>query len=442
MNVRKKKRIHLFCVIDTHIADRETKKRFMEGPLDTRRFIEVPREDNPNLMDVYEVPTDGGVDDNLIRASLTAPPSRPPPQPRVAQKHQNIGFQTRTNVANMEDGADPSMMPSANKRATGGIPSLADDDPDELASLHKRAKEDGEMVFGYRLYDWQNGTPLDDVSFDAIKRHLHRLALHTIDPVVTFVAGVALSSGSGVDNFFANGNRKPSINLTARSMSELVHTSPFEAQFLLPLLALTVLQLFGKAAQSAPTEVKTGKVELTGGGKGGGGTGVPGSPANSNNNSFDIDLVTPKKEVKTEPAINVKIASDASPLDVIRKAQHLIGNQVQWDQHHSPLEPIGINTGALDRLRGAREFERRARLNLLAQEQLTPYDELRLLFEEMNDNSPFLHSQRWYWNSLPENSGMSLVKPEVRKAIYDTFEDIRALSEGHRQFKLWHLMTR
>ncbi len=210
-------------------------------------------------------------------------------------------------------------------------------------------------------------------------------------------------------------------------MSELVRSSTFKAEFLMPLLALAVLQLFGKAAQNAPaTELQTAKVKL---GKE--------SPYNNNNNNNNKDPM-----VKLENT-DVKISPDASPMDVIRQAQRLIGNQARWEQHHaSGMEPIGINSAALNQLRAAREYERRAAMNLLAPPQLTSFDELRLLFEEVNMNSPGIHAQRWYWNSLPENSGMSLVKPEVRKAIYDTFEDIRALSENHRRFKLWHLMTR
>ena len=231
-------------------------------------------------------------------------------------------------------------------------------------------------------------------------------------------------------------------------MSELVKSSKFKAEFLVPLLALVVLQLFGKAAQNAPvTELQTAKVKLE-----------KGSPNNNNNNNNNnpivIDLTESpgagavKKEViKTEPEIKVKISPDASPMDVVRQAQRLIGNQARWDQHHASrggggLEPIGINSEGLNQLRAAREYERMAALNRLAPPQITAFDELRILFEEVNMNSPGIHAQRWYWNSLPENSGMSLVKPEVRNAIYDTFEDIRALSENHRRFKLWHLMTR
>ena len=176
---------------------------------DTRRFIEVPRPDNPNLMEVYEINDGSGGsnrrDEDLIRASLTAPQSRPPAR---------IGAKERTNVVNMPslDDADPLTMPEnddsnnrSNRRAFKN-PVLEGDDPDG-ESLPKRAREDSEQVFGYRLYDWQNGTPLDDVSFDAIKRHLHRVALHTVDPVVSFVASVALASGSGAGNFFINGTQ-------------------------------------------------------------------------------------------------------------------------------------------------------------------------------------------------------------------------------------------
>ena len=179
----------------------------MEGPVDpTRRFIEVPRPDNPNLMDVYEINEEAaaGRDDDLIRASLTAPQSRPPGR---------IGAKARTNVVNMPsaDDADPLTPENDNNRANRRAfknPVLQGDDPDgDGENLRKRAREDSEQVFGYRLYDWQNGTPLDDVSFDAIKRHLHRLALHTVDPVVSFVAGVAFASGSGADNFFVNGTQ-------------------------------------------------------------------------------------------------------------------------------------------------------------------------------------------------------------------------------------------
>ena len=225
-------------------------------------------------------------------------------------------------------------------------------------------------------------------------------------------------------------------------MRDLVNTSGFEAQYLIPLLALAVLQLFGKAAQTAPvTELQTGKVKLQ--------PGKPEkwSPNNDNNDSVSTVETTPLTrkqlfgdDVKIEPTdVTVKIGPDASPMDVVRQAQRLIGNQAKWDQHHAmegqSVEPLGINMDALDRFRAAREFERRATV------QMTAFDELRLLFEQVQDHSPGIHAQRWYWNSLPENSGMSLVKPEVRKAIYDTFEDIRALSESHRRFKLWHLMT-
>jgi hypothetical protein len=57
----------------------------------------------------------------------------------------------------------------------------------------------------------------------------------------------------------------------------------------------------------------------------------------------------------------------------------------------------------------------------------------------LSQDAQAVATQRWLWNSLPENSGITAVAPDVKFAIEEAFENIRGIP-GKEHFKLIHLI--
>lgn len=85
------------------------------------------------------------------------------------------------------------------------------------------------------------GAPYEKFTFEHLKMQLERKARMMTNPVVKFIADIAVKTGSTLDNMLVNKDL-PLVNTRATSVQELIHGSKLSADLLIPLLAMTVLE--------------------------------------------------------------------------------------------------------------------------------------------------------------------------------------------------------
>lgn len=207
------------------------------------------------------------------------------------------------------------------------------------------------------------------------------------DPFVKFLADVAVSSGTSLNQMLAVPSI-PLVNTQATSIQTLLSTSAFPRDLMLIVLAKVLLEL-PVTLTAALKQSQTG-----GGGGGGSGAGV-----NGNNATGFVD-----------------------PNGTPQKVNAQIGDTIA--SYLASVEPVGVNPflgGGGGAGPGA-----------------NPQQVLSDALMSIQAGSNVLN---WTWSQMPEQAGMMLARPEVTSKIQSCFEEIRRLSPAHTQIQLWHLIT-
>ena len=236
------------------------------------------------------------------------------------------------------------------------------------------------------LYDYTHNGPMESFRFGDLQRALASRALATFNPIIMFVADVAVKTGTSVENMLIN-PELPLVKTDATSVRELFDGSKTPMDILMPILMIVLMETLHNHGNAAATTTATKAV----------------SPA---------DTV---KRVLSFPE---------SPY---KQTQFLIG---ELQQHRDALashgpELIGVLPGAAAAPAGANP-------------QTNVLDELLAALRRYNPTASATDEQ---WNMSPAHTGIALIKPEVVASIETAYEDIRRISAAHREFKLWHLIT-
>ena len=322
----------------------------------------------------------------------------------------------------------------------------------DYSSKEKEEEEEADPApSGYATTTTTTTTPMtaaqmyaakEVVNFEAAKRQLEARAKLMSDPMIEFVAGIAVKTGTGLSNMLMNPSL-PLVNMAATSIGDLVNGSRFPRDAIMVLLAqllveqrqllLLVSSSSGRQLASPLEELQPGtpdngatpmatptKSKSNGGGGGG----------NSNNNG-PLPFVTPgnlapPSSTGTSPTDTSSemgiFATISSAIDLIE--QHALGGgggTEGYDLIGPPMVPFGNRPAAAG---GAAAGP--------------VSDGILSLLREVSATSEVTS---WAWYQMPEHSGLALIKPEVVAIIQTAYEDIRAISGAHGEFKLWHLIT-
>lgn len=268
-----------------------------------------------------------------------------------------------------------------------------------MGSMGAGAEADGSPAWnqpGIFLWDWNAGTPFDRFDFPAMLRHMSRKAEMLSEPFIRFVAGVATKSGSSLELAMVDSSL-PKVHIGARSVWDLTAGSALGSNTLASLMALVLLEQLGRA----PAEpVKGARVS------------PPLSP-----------ILVKKERARTEAHVG-------AALDMLERHQR--GYQIPLVAAHSKggngdIQLIGPNLTGMP----------------WGQQAGGPADNplLATIVELLSSFTSIGNTQRWLWNELPENSGWSLVKPEMLEMINTGYREIQGIGGTQSGFKLIHLIT-
>lgn len=289
-----------------------------------------------------------------------------------------------------------------------------DGDGEEQGDFKKLCMEPEPIGDGVFLYDHEQDVPAKTYTFENLKRHLESRARIYYDPVIKFVADVAVKTGTSVEQMLIKSD-VPLVNTSATTVQELVTGSKLPTDTLVELLIDVLTGILKNFTAPQPTGTTTTNK-------------TPISPYNS-------PPLTPKKtSVPSTPMVPVKIqpvspfsftpgptTKDEKKTDTLNA---LIGHREALISHHQnnniAIDLIGAN-GNDGMAGGGGKDERVVRIT----------DDLIELFRRQS-----------FGDTEHEIiAGIGLVKPEVVSSIETAYEDIRRISGAHSEFKLWHLMT-
>lgn len=279
---------------------------------------------------------------------------------------------------------------------------------------------------GAFLHDWYSGTPLDEFNFDALKRYMLRKAEMLTNPVIQFVADVAVKCGSSLEQMVVNPQR-PLVKMNAQSVNELMAQSRLGSDMLSVVMAYVLVEMFERTFQKK--KEKEYKLVL-----------VKKEPQ-----ELDLTGGTPLKRVKSEPLLK-KEESINFPLGKIIEAQskleaHCIGMPMPIEMSHGETDLPPLDSFDLIGAGPAPNPVRLMRDRDLAPNPAEENPILKDILSVLKYSSNSRDMERWNFNSLPENVGFSIIKQEVVQSIRSAYEDIRRIDAERGEFKLYHLMT-
>ncbi len=404
------------------------------GNDDHDMLVARPKRNNPNVEEVF-------VEQQQQQAPQPPPPVRnsnnvDTPYDAMLGKYVKpklglrlVAAKTRTNLP-VSNGKDKEEEDDNDVIMMDGPP------PPSSAAHQKRAERDSGK-------DDPGPAPLEEeerrkelIDFEAAKRHLEAKARMLSDPVVQFVSGIAVKTGSSLQNMLVNPSL-PLVNVKASSIDELIGGSRMSREYLLVLLAqVLVEQQKTIFLLSMPSPAKRQK-----------GDDADDEPVDDEDEMM-LPVVTPQKPsapfapsapsvapakeelvvVKDEPVIKNTVDAAVQLIDRAIDA-HTVFSDGQYELIGVPPPQQNPAPPGIFRIRGGGGGGGGGG---------PVTDGLSALLKEVAASSDVA---AWAWNQMPENSGLALIKPEVLSIIQMAYEDIRAISAHHATFKLWHLIT-
>ena len=304
-----------------------------------------------------------------------------------------------------------SVTPTFRPSPGGGVGVVGMDDEDNFpglsspkaASLRSASEEGGHygkrtLAPGERtqrntdqgvfIPDAETGTPLDPFDMEALRRHTQRQLALMHQPAVKFAASVAQKIGKNPDSMLVNGGAL--LDPQAANVRAMFTSSPLAQASLAQAVSVAVVELLrGTGRRTSEGE--------------------------------------PLKAPKVEPVVN---------------------SNLDWDElaKFEQKNPVEQAINAVYQHIGVRNVFSEAARDMRAQPNAAPDPTadmpttsiLRQLAEFLTSAKEENSTARWVWNSLPENSGIAIIRPDVVEAM----EDCHAMIREHiPDVQMWHLIT-
>jgi hypothetical protein len=335
----------------------------------------VPKPGNPNVLSVYQPATD--FSDVIGRAVTPSFVPSPSGGVETAAAAPPSGMDEEDNIPGLDPPSAATQGDYYGKRTRG----------DE----EKTRNPNDEGIF---IPDALTGTPLDPFDVDALRRYTQRHLAVMHEPVVKFSASVAQKIGKDPEEMLVNGGTL--LDPQARSVQALFTTSPLSrasaaaSAAVAQAMAQAVVELLKHNPSSVEGEQQQKKVktEVT-------------SVANDNNNPVNL-------KAALDPVTHALngVYERVGVRNVFREAVRDMGRQPEPDADPTAELPA---------------------TSILRQ--------LAVFLSEAKENEP---TARWVWNSLPENSGIAIIRGDVVAAMEDCHAIIR---ESIPDVQMWHLIT-
>lgn len=342
----------------------------------------VPKPGNPNVMSVYQPATDF----SDVIGQVVTPSFRPSPSGGVG------GMDDDDDIPGLELPSQPPLSSSSSSSAKEGD------------YYGKRTRWEGDNTRepndeGIFIPDALAGTPNDPFDMDALRRYTQRNLAVMHEPVVKFAASVGQKIGKDPELMLVNGGNL--LDPQARNVQALFTTSPLSkasasaSASVAQAIAQAVVELLKHNPSSETTQAKKAKTES----------------AEPEEEATPFPLEIPNSNMKKEVVNPVEHALTGvyeriGVRNVFREAVRDMGRQPLPDP-----DPTA-NLPATSILR-----------------------QLAVFLSEAKENDS---TARWVWNSLPENSGIAIIRNDVVAAM----EDCHAMVRKHiPDVQMWHLIT-
>lgn len=398
------------CIDDDDDSDKKMRRVHSNGDDDASATITRPKPGNPNLIETFQ----------QVSPSFT-----------YADNDNFYAHQDNANVASFmsDKGKEEDDDYYDNDMYNDDVSNLNDKFVDprirSQSNGQKRPHQDSPAI---GLPTFGDGDPLSSVQptvvvdsgidFLAVKQRVERKARLLADPIIKFVADVAVKTGTGLEQMLVSPDA-PLVNTRATSVGDFLGSggSKVSAEFLTLLLAAVLVQMLssGKERRALVTATEEGVAAKK----------FKPPPPPPSPSPFMTEeeeelspVVTIKKE-KQEPA-ECLIAAHA----YLQTRYNVIASTISGDEGTLPF--IGA-----DGLGGQQQ----------QQQQVDPL--LKDLMNAMAQMRSEMHKDT-SWDKMPETLGLSIVRPEVLAVIETAHEDIKRThggGGGSSGIQLWHLMT-